>query len=114
MRMWYAGDGLSGGSTTLPVRRKGDEGEMRKYRVEFLDPVEDRPCLVGVFGSSSEARYQLREEWARWSALTARGPVAHSVSDLKTNFFTVCTPSGQTIMYRVQRGPTPESGEPVS
>ncbi len=78
---------------------------MGRYRVEFLSSVEGEPYLVGVFDSSEQAVRELRQEWEHWGTLASRTEFLHSVSPLNGSCFVVWTPSGQSIVYRIEREP---------
>jgi hypothetical protein len=77
---------------------------MCKYRVEFVDPVENSLCLVAVFDTRQEAQQELRQEWRRWKQLISRNGFRHILAELNADHFTIQTPSGQSIVYRVESG----------
>ncbi len=75
---------------------------MRRYRVEFLDPVEGDVQLIGVFDSQEQAQRELRAEWERWQKLTLERGFCHLVSMLYEKHFEVRTPSNKVILYRLE------------
>jgi hypothetical protein len=74
---------------------------MRQYRVELLDPEEGDACLLGLFETRYAARCSLREELEQWQSLASDVQFPHSVAQQNRDRFTVRTPSGQAIVYRV-------------
>ncbi len=74
---------------------------MSQYRVELLNPVEDDPCSLGLFATRHAARVRLQEEWTGWLGLVSQEGFPHSLSRLSQDRFTVRTPSGQAIVYRI-------------
>ncbi len=75
---------------------------MGRHKVEFLSSIEGEPSLVGVFDTLDEAQRELRQEWERWESLASRTDSLHSVSPLKNFCFMIWTPSGQSIVYRIE------------
>jgi hypothetical protein len=75
---------------------------MRRYRVEFLDPVEGDVQLIGVFDSQQQAERELRDEWERWQKLTLERGFCGVISILYGKNFEVRTPSNKVIVYRIE------------